>query len=175
MVVVCKRRPEYYFERLRDMLRNLGVEMNPDKTQIVSASDGFDFLGIHFRTNRSQKSGKMNCYYWPSQKAVSNFKLMMRQMISQRKTVNVEHITEAVNPTIRGWGQYFAVTNAGEILWNLDRFICTRFNQLVKKSHKIRGVQNNVVAAKDLYEQYGLVSLYGMAANVRKDRMHAAQ
>lgn len=170
MVIACKWRPEFYFARLQEILTSLGVEINTEKTRVVHASEGFDFLGIHFKLAPSY-AGKMNCYYWPSHKSVSNFKKKIGQMVNNRCSVNFDKIIEAVNPVIRGWGQYFAITNAGKTMWNLDRFICARFNRVIKRSRKLRGVHRSVVSAKVLYEQYGLVDLYGMT----KEKLNAAQ
>lgn len=170
IVIVCQSDPEFYLREVKCMLESLGVALNEEKSRVVEASDGFDFLGIHFRVARS-KQGRMNCYYWPSHSALSKFRKTMHHMIHQRKTINIRHIIDAVNPTIRGWGQYFMVTNAGETMWNLDRFICKRINKLVKKSRKIRGVENNIIPAKILYESYGLFSLYSLV----KGRTYAAQ
>lgn len=169
MVVVCKWRPEFYFAKLKEIITSLGVDINAEKTRVVHASEGFDFLGIHFKLAPSYR-GKMNCYYWPSHKAVSNFKLKVRQMVNNRATVNFEKLIESVNPMIRGWGQYFAITNAGKTMWDLDRFIWSRFNRVIKRSKKLRGVQRGIVSAKVLYEQYGLVDLYGMT----KEKSNAA-
>jgi len=169
MVVVCKWRPEFYFARLKEIITTLGVEINAEKTRVVHASVGFDFLGIHFRLAPSYQ-GKMNCYYWPSHKAVTNFKNTIRQMVNHRATVNFEKIIEAVNPVIRGWGGYFVITNAGKTMWDLDRYIWERFNRVIKRCRKLRGVQRGVVSAKVLYEQYHLVDLYGMT----KEKSNAA-
>ena len=162
MVIACKHNPQFYYDQLIEILKTLGVEINAEKTRVVHASEGFDFLGIHFRLAPSY-AGKMNCYYWPSHKAVSNFKKTIRQMVNNRCAVDFVKIIDAVNPVIRGWGQYFAITNAGKCMWDLDRFICERFNRVIKRSRKLRGVQRHVVSAKVLYEQFGLVDLYGLA------------
>ncbi len=84
-------------------------------------------------------------------------------MVNNRCAVDFEKIIVAVNPVIRGWGNYFAITNAGKIMWDLDRFICQRFNRVIARSRKLRGVHRSEVSAKVLYEQYGLVDLYGLA------------
>lgn len=170
MVVACKWRPEFYFNKLIEILKTLGVEVNTDKTRVVHASEGFDFLGIHFKLAPSY-AGKMNCYYWPSHKAVTNFKKTIREMVNNRCAVDFVKIIDAVNPVIRGWGNYFAITNAGKIMWDLDRFICERFNRVIRRSRKLRGVQRHVVSAKDLHEQHGLVRLY----ELRQRRSNAAQ
>lgn len=171
LVVVCKRYPEFYYRQLDQFLKSLGVEMNREKTRIVHASEGFDFLGIHFKLAPSY-AGKMNCYYWPSHKAVTNFKSEIRSMANIRATVRFEEIIEAINPVIRGWGNYFAITNAGKTMWDLDRFICQRLNSVIRRSRKLRGIHNSAVSAKVLYEQYGLVDLFGLA---KRAKLNAAR
>ncbi len=162
MVVACKWRPEFYYAQLIEILNTLGVEVNADKTRVVHASEGFDFLGIHFKLAPSH-AGKMNCYYWPSHKSVTNFKRTIREMVNNRCAVDFEKIIVAVNPVIRGWGNYFAITNSGKCMWDLDRFICERFNRVIARARKVRGAHQSVMSAKVLYEQFGLVDLYGIA------------
>jgi hypothetical protein len=49
LVVLCRwRPPELYMPKLRKFLARLRVTVNEDKTRIVDAQDGFDFLGVHF-------------------------------------------------------------------------------------------------------------------------------
>ena len=53
LVVLCRWRPaETYMPKLQAMLARLRVTVNEDKTRIVSASEGFDFLGVHFLSKR---------------------------------------------------------------------------------------------------------------------------
>jgi RNA-directed DNA polymerase len=47
----------------------LGLTLHPEKTRIVHAKDGFDFLGVHFRLRPVRKRGsrlKASCRLWPS-------------------------------------------------------------------------------------------------------------
>src|SRR4051794_5319233 len=49
LVVLCRwRAPEEYMPKLRQFLARLRVTVNEDKTRVVDAKDGFDFLGVHF-------------------------------------------------------------------------------------------------------------------------------
>ena len=52
LVVLCRwKPPETYMPKLRQFLSRLRVTVNDDKTRIVRAQDGFDFLGVHFGNN----------------------------------------------------------------------------------------------------------------------------
>jgi RNA-directed DNA polymerase len=58
LVVLCRWRPaESYMPKLRAMLARLRVTVNEDKTRIVSASAGFDFLGVHSTSNKHHAAG----------------------------------------------------------------------------------------------------------------------
>src|SRR5947208_10986005 len=53
------------------IVHGLGVSLNTDKTRIVDAADGFDFLGMRFRLKPMRSNPKrLYCYRWPSTKAM---------------------------------------------------------------------------------------------------------
>ena len=49
VILVHIERPKKVLAKVRGMLERLGLELHPEKTRIVSADEGFDFLGIHLR------------------------------------------------------------------------------------------------------------------------------
>src|SRR5262245_17381737 len=49
LVILCRGNPQPWFHRLEDIIGRLGLTLSADKTRIVDAADGFDFLGMHFR------------------------------------------------------------------------------------------------------------------------------
>jgi hypothetical protein len=56
LVVLCRwKPPETYMPKLRQFLARLRVTVNEDKTRVVDAQDGFDFLGVHFRKQPSRR------------------------------------------------------------------------------------------------------------------------
>lgn len=161
MVILCKWNPELYFKILGEMLNKLNIEMNHDKTRITHASDGFDFLGIHFRLANTTRA-KKNCYYWPSKKAVLNLKHEVRKIINHRKVVDVEKIIDEVNPILRGWGQYFKFTNAAGTFSMIDYFTRKRIYSVICKSRKLPSRYTGL-SPKILHEDYGLVCLWKMS------------
>ena len=59
------------------MLGRLGLELHPEKTRVVRAEDGFDFLGIHFQLCPVHgKNAKMQnyCALWPSDRSIKRIK-----------------------------------------------------------------------------------------------------
>ena len=70
--------------QVEQMLKRLGLELHPDKTCVVRAEDGFDFLGVHFRLCPVQtKEGKTKqyCAIWPSDRSMKRIKERVRQVI----------------------------------------------------------------------------------------------
>jgi RNA-directed DNA polymerase len=161
MVVLCRWKPEKYFSILSELLKKLGVEMNFEKSKVVHAQDGFDFLGVHFHLAKSAR-GRMNCYNWPSTKAVQNYKNAIRKVINHRIVINVQKIIFVVNPIIRGWGNYFRSTNSATKFSDLDIFTRKRIYKVVRKSRKIRGYRCGLDPSK-LYDEMGLISLWKLA------------
>ncbi len=54
-------------------LGRLGLKLHPDKTHVVKAKDGFDFLGVHFRLCPVRKKNaklKHFCALWPSERSL---------------------------------------------------------------------------------------------------------
>ena len=76
-VVLIKGDARRVVRQIRQMLGRLGLETHPDKTRVVSAWHGFDFLSAHFRLRKVRKPGSRlsaSCRLWPSDKAVERIK-----------------------------------------------------------------------------------------------------
>src|SRR5437867_1248015 len=66
LVVLCRwKPPETYMPKLRQFLARLRVTVNEDKTRMVAAREGFDFLGVHFRKQPTRRDPQRSfCYCW---------------------------------------------------------------------------------------------------------------
>ena len=47
-VILLWRDGKKVVKQVEQMLGRLGLKLHPDKTSVVKAKDGFDFLGVHF-------------------------------------------------------------------------------------------------------------------------------
>jgi RNA-directed DNA polymerase len=75
LVVLCRWRPaETYMPKLQAMLARLRVTVNEDKTRIVSAGEGFDFLGVHFLKQQTPR-GRQFCSAGPRVDRCSAFEI----------------------------------------------------------------------------------------------------
>jgi len=66
-------------ESLKRMLSKLKLELSEEKTQVVSAEQGFNFLGVRMVLNASRRSkGKKFCYGFPTNKSMKELRNKIR-------------------------------------------------------------------------------------------------
>jgi group II intron reverse transcriptase/maturase len=159
MVVLCRKEVQRYYREFKNEIEQLGLELNETKTRIVDARQGFDFLGMRFAYRRTRR-GKMNCYKWPSPKAMKSVKEKARQAIGERGNWNLEEAIRRVNPVIRGWGNYFRYGNSFRQFDKIDRYIYwrLRWRYYVEHRKRRRGMSD---FPRDLYQEKGLYRLRG--------------
>ena len=148
-------------EKVRQMLSRLGLRLHKDKTRVVNAKDGFDFLGVHFRLCRVRKRKakiKWSCLIWPSDRSMKRIKQRIKEVIGRWYYLSLEELVEALNPVIRGWNNYHT-----SVLPNAKRF--RKLNACVRERIRIflkrkygdqsrgtRRVHNNLVVRLGLYQ-----------------------
>ena len=160
-VILCRGGGHFVFRRVRQFLSRLGLTLNEEKSRLVQASQGFDFLGMTFRyrrTNRRATKLKYNCYRWPRRKAIESLKEKIRQRIGRRYSLSLEEIIGAINSILRGWYNYFKRSNGEPYFQRLDRFVRNRLRIFVKRKHndEDRGTRR---LAGDLLDRLGLFRL----------------
>lgn len=159
MVILCRKDEQRYYAEFRAEIERLGLEVNEEKTRMVDARQGFDFLGMRFEYKRSSR-GKMNCYKWPTPKAVKRIKEKIRLAIGRRGNWKLDEAIRRVNPVIRGWGNYFRYGNSSEQFDKIDRYTywCLRWRYYAEHRKRRRGMSD---FPRDLYREKGLYRLRG--------------
>lgn len=116
-----KQDAEKFLEDLQNRFAECGLELHPDKTQIVYCKDddrrgnypntSFDFLGYTFRPRRSKnKYGNYFINFTPgvsgkAKKAMQQTIHDWRMHLKPDKTL--EDLSNMFNPVIRGWVNYY--------------------------------------------------------------------
>lgn len=87
-------------EKISQFLAERGMNVSEKKTKLTAATDGFDFLGWHFKV---QNNGKFRCI--PS---VDNFKAFRKKVKAIVNNSNYGATVKAMNlaPVVRGWRNY---------------------------------------------------------------------
>jgi group II intron reverse transcriptase/maturase len=102
MVILLKPNDnaEVILGKISQFLAERGMNVSEKKTRITATTDGFDFLGWHFRV---QSNGKFRCV--PS---VDNFKAFRQKVkhIVNNSNYGATVKAEKLAPVVRGWRNY---------------------------------------------------------------------
>lgn len=86
---------------LTEWLAIRGLELHPDKTAIVPAEDGFDFLGFNIRLFPK------GCFPVPQKQKVLSFVQSIRDWLKRNACASPQAVIQHLNPRLRGWGNYY--------------------------------------------------------------------
>ena len=141
-VVMCDsaRACEEAQGRIEHVLGRLGLKLHLGKTRRVAltqGAQGFDFLGCHLHKRMSgrlwEQKGLKRYYLqrWPSQRAMNRIRERVRELTPRgRCHQDLRDVIAALNPVLRGWGQYFRTGNAATKFVQTDRFVVRRLKSL---------------------------------------------
>ena len=118
-------------ERISEFLRKRGMNVSQKKTKVTAATDGFDFLGWHFKV---QKNGKFKCS--PS---VDNFKAFRKKVkhIVNNSNYGATTKAEKLAPVVRGWRNYHKfckMDGSRNSLYHIQKRAYTVFNKETKQN-----------------------------------------
>ena len=130
--------------RIRIIFDRLKLTLHPEKTRKVDLTDGkegFDFLGCHLHKRLSgrllEKTGNRRYYLqrWPSTKSMKRVRQRVKELTgrSQCGVKDVRVVIAALNPVLRGWGNYFCTGNAAQKFNQLDGYVHERLRSLMVK------------------------------------------
>jgi len=135
MVIILKPKDNAIeiLERISEFLRKRGMQVSQKKTKITAATDGFDFLGWHFKV---QKNGKFK-----STPSVDNFKAFRKKVKHIVNNSNYGSIVKAqkLSPIVRGWRNYHKfckMDGSKHSLWFLNHRTYTVFTKESKHTRQ---------------------------------------
>jgi RNA-directed DNA polymerase len=114
---------------VESFLRERGLELSPEKTQITQIEDGFDFLGQNVRDYGGTILVK------PSRKNVATFLEKVRGIIKASKQATAGHLIVSLNPVIRGWANYHRHVSSKQTFTQVDDAIFRTLWQWAKRRH----------------------------------------
>lgn len=127
LVILCETRPqaEKALAYLTEVLNDLQLELSPEKTHIVRASKGFNFLGFLIRGQHSVNI---------RDKSMEKFKAKIKEITTRCHNLD-KVVIKKLNQVIRGTVNYFctAFTTTLDKFTRLDRWIRARIRQMKYK------------------------------------------
>jgi RNA-directed DNA polymerase len=168
-VVTCRTRVEaqHALVEAKKILAVLGVTLNEEKTHIVHAAHGFEFLGYKIKRGSRRlslpstqiRSGTRegDLYAYPREKSIQHFKEQIRARTRRKAPVSTQELIAEINPVIRGWGLYFCKAHVRKLFAHLDRWILRRIWSQRLKRWRNRGWRQ--LPERYLYGELRLVRL----------------
>jgi len=175
-VITCKSAAEARaaVEVAGRVLKQLGVELHPQKTRIVHAQDGFEFLGYKIKRGKKKlylpeskirsQARQGALYAYPKEKSIRRFMDRVRQRTKRRLPLPTKELIEELNPLLRGWGEYYKRAHVRLLFNRLDRWILHRI-----WSHRFKRWRNagwKRLPQRMLYRDFGLVNLVGLIPSI---------
>jgi len=132
LVVMCrsKKEAEQAMVRIEQWTAQAGLQLHPEKTRIVDAtqSGGFDFLGYHFERG----------YKWPRKKSLKKMREAIHAKTRRTNGNSLKQIISQVNQTMRGWFEYFK--HSHKTTFNeVDSWIRMRLRSILRKRQDKQG------------------------------------
>jgi hypothetical protein len=116
---------------------HLKLTVNEEKTRVVSAQEGFDFLGVHFRKQPTRRDRRRStCYAWPSPRSMKRIRDKVRRIIDRDDRSSLAEIVEQLNPVVRGWGNYFSRLNSSRHFWKVDGYVFYKLRRWLRRKHQ---------------------------------------
>jgi len=162
-VLLCRSRAaaEQALRLVEEWIRDAGLTLHPEKTQIVHAiTEGFDFLGYHF----------VNHTKWPRRKSLEKLKDALRAKTRRANGQSLDTIIRDVNRTLIGWFGYFKHSHRFTFD-RLDGWLRMRLRSIlrhrVKRKGRGRGRDHNRWP-NAYFAKQGLFSLQAASAAARQ-------
>jgi RNA-directed DNA polymerase len=179
-VIACKSAAEARaaMDAARRILKQLGVELHPQKTRIVHVRYGFEFLGykiksgwrkLHLPASKIRSQARQGALYaYPKEKSIRRFMDQVRQRTARIIPLNTTELIAELNPLLRGWGEYYKRAQVRKLFQRLDGWIRRRI-----WSHRYRRWRNpgwKRLPVATLYGEYKLVRLIDLIPSLASRR-----
>lgn len=129
-----RKQAQALLEQLAGRAEALGLQLKPEKTAVTHIDEGFLFLGQ--RIVRRPKGKKRYVYTFVSNEALASARRKVKALTG-RSTLNMElsELIAALNPVLRGWGNYFRHAAAKRTLEYLGYYAWWRVGRWLRKKH----------------------------------------
>lgn len=115
---------------LTGFLGERGLTLSEEKTLITHISEGFDFLGFNVRKYNGTLLIK------PSSKSVKRFTEKLHEVVlGKNKAVAQQRLIEALNPVLRGWGNYYSSVVSKTTFSKIDHILILQLKRWSYRRH----------------------------------------
>jgi group II intron reverse transcriptase/maturase len=138
LIILTRGRPaEDYVPSLQRILGKLHLELSPEKTRVVEAEAGFEFLGVHFRLKPTRRrETKQYCYCFPTSKAMRHVRQRVREEIGREYRKPLTDTIRYLNPVLRGWSNYYNWLNSAGHFHKIDRYVVWKLGRWLRRKQQ---------------------------------------
>ena len=119
--------------RIVAFLKIRGLRLSEEKTHITQVTDGFDFLGWHFR--KYPNPGRYKLLTKPSEKSIKALAEKTGEIIRNHRSATTANLIKMLNPVIRGWVNYHKHAVAKRVFQRVDTFLFKQLWHWAKRRH----------------------------------------
>jgi RNA-directed DNA polymerase len=143
---------------IQEWLKIRGLTLSEEKTKIVHSTEGFDFLGHHFRhypsrikgtyklkllngskTEQNRAKATHEFRAEPTKDAVKKHWRAISDTIWKMKNATPEALIGKIQPMITGWANYYRASHSSEAFSKLDYLLYQRLSQWAYRRHPKKG------------------------------------
>ena len=161
------------------VLKELGVNINPQKTRIVHVRHGFEFLGYKIKrggrpmrlpTSKIRTRARPGALYaFPREKSIRHFRDQIRRLTRRNAPVSTQELIKQVNPVVRGWGHHYKRAHVRKLFHQLDGWLVRRIWS--HRFGKWRCCGWTTLPLRKLYGEFGLVNLVALIPSIATQRI----
>jgi RNA-directed DNA polymerase len=151
------------FNKLKDLLKRMGLTLNEEKSKQINAKvTSFNFLGFVFRYDKSYKSPE-GSKFWnvkPSEKSNKKIREKLGTALKKMGHYKPELLVQELNAILRGWLNYFDIKGVSypfvakrQLNYYLRMRLMKYFNRKSQRKSRLYRTQ----AFETLVRKYGLI------------------
>jgi RNA-directed DNA polymerase len=127
---------EALWDEVTAVLAPIGLRLSEEKTRVCHIDEGFDFLGWRIqRRRRRGRTGETAIYTYPSKKALASVVTKVRALTRRAMNRTLADLLRRLNPTLRGWCNYFRHGVSKRTFVYVDHFAFWRVVGWLRKRH----------------------------------------
>jgi group II intron reverse transcriptase/maturase len=166
LVLLTDKDAKWALERLREILGQLELELNEEKSRVVDAEkETFDFLGFTYRRVTNPKTGKRATLFYPSKKAQMRLRVKVKNILGPSYPITLDEYIRRTNQVVRGWVNYFRISNANGVFHDIRDYVEIKMRRVLQRKAGRPGCGWHRYDYADLYERLGLYSDYRIRWN----------
>jgi RNA-directed DNA polymerase len=146
LVILCRtpaeaRRSHHW---LAGQVQAMGLGLNEAKTRVVHAHEGFDFLGFSYRPGRYLWQGqpRTTVIKVPRDRAKQGIRTRIKEAVKAIPLgASVHEVVKSVNARLKGWANYFRISNLYPALKRLVWHAETQIRLFLRRAYQCKRIR----------------------------------